>query len=504
MSAPAVSRSRFQLSHLTPTTSFSSLFDRTRRASFSLSMASLSVPTIVFLSLVLDLFAFTLPLPLFPRLIEWFTIRESSDPNGFLSQTLNFVSNIRGIFYNPASHSTKWDVVLLGGLMGSVFSTLQFLVSPRIGSLSDKYGRKRILLITMIGNILSAIIWMVSSNFATYMLSRVVGGLSEGNVQLAIAILSDVTTPAERSKALAHVGIAFAICFCIGPPIGAYFATRPLPSSLNTWGLELNVYVVPAAITLILLLVETLFLIVALPETRGKRIVSSTEKTNGASPSKPIKKASVEQRIKTLRTLRWLHFLFLGVFSGVEFTLTFLTFDLFDWNNRQNGALIGSIGIVSALLQGGYVRRATSKIGEGVMARRGVSSCAAGLVLLALLPNFTTSRPTLALRLLQGAAVCMAFTSATVVNSLTAFASLQCDDTSVDPITGKPKEHSQLAKGKALGQFRSSGQLGRAIGPLLACASYWTFGPSWTYAISAVAMTVLSVGMRPISATKSS
>ncbi|KAJ7665502.1 major facilitator superfamily domain-containing protein [Mycena rosella] len=468
------------------------------------------VETIVFLSLVLDLFAFTIPLPLFPRLIEWYTVRESSDPTGFLSRTLQFVSFIRGFLYKPSIHSRKWDVVLLGGLMGSVFSTLQFLVSPKIGSLSDKYGRKRILLITMIGNILSAVLWIQSTTFASYMLSRVVGGLSEGNVQLAIAILSDVTTPADRSKALAHVGIAFAICFCIGPPIGAYFASRPLPASINTFGLEFNVYAVPATITLVLLVLETLFLILALPETRGKRMQPVAEKpkatTNGASPAKPPHKAaSVEERIRILKSLRGLHFLFLGVFSGVEFTLTFLTFDLFDWNNKQNGMLIGSIGIVSALLQGGYVRRVTSKIGEGVMARRGVSSCAGGLVLLALLPQFVSTRPTLALRLLQAAAVCMAFTSATVVNSLTAFASLQCDEGAVDPITGKPtEEHPQLAKGKALGQFRSSGQLGRAIGPLLACASYWTFGPSLTYTVSAIAMTALYTGMGTIAATKSS
>jgi MFS family permease len=430
-------------------------------------------------------------------------VRESSDPNGFLSRTLHFVSTVRGLLYKPSIHSKKWDIVLLGGLMGSVFSTLQFIVSPKIGSLSDRYGRKRILLITMIGNILSAVLWLQSTTFATYMLSRVVGGLSEGNVQLAIAILSDVTTPANRSKALAHVGIAFAICFCIGPPIGAYFASRPLPASMSTFGLELNPYAVPAAITVVLLVLETLFLALALPETRGKRMVPPAEKPTNGAATKPTKKASVEQRIKILNTLRGLHFLFLGVFSGIEFTLTFLTFDLFDWNNKQNGALIGSIGIVSALLQGGYVRRATSKVGEGVMARRGVSSCAAALVLLAILPNFTSTQPTLAFRLLQGAAVLMAFTSATVVNSLTAFASLQCDESAVDPITGKPKEHPQLAKGKALGQFRSSGQLGRAIGPLLACASYWTFGPSITYTISAVAMTALSVGMRSIAATKS-
>jgi hypothetical protein len=183
-----------------------------------------------------------------------------------------------------------------------------------------------------------------------------------------------------------------------------------------------------------------------------------------------------------------------------------------DWDNKQNGMLIGSIGIISALLQGGYVRRAIATTGEGVMARRGVSSCAIGLFLLALMPRFVSTNITLAMKLLQGAAVCMAFTSATVVNSLTAFASLQCDEGVLDQDTGKPmEEHPQLAKGKALGQFRSSGQLGRAIGPLLgtlnhavltvnllyglACASYWTFGPSYTYGVSALAMVVLSASM---------
>ena len=140
---------------------------------------------------------------------------------------------------------------------------------------------------------------------------------------------------------------------------------------------------------------------------------------------------------------------------------------VFDWDNKKIGMLIGSIGIISAILQGGYVRRATSKIGEGVMARRGVASCAMGLILLALVPRSVANDKANAVRLLQGAAVCLAFTSATVVNSLTAFASLQCDE-GIDEDSGKPiLEHPQLAKGKALGKFRSSGQLGRAIGPLL-------------------------------------
>jgi hypothetical protein len=177
---------------------------------------------------------------------------------------------------------------------------------------------------------------------------------------------------------------------------------------------------------------------------------------------------------------------------------------VFDWSNTQNGKLIGSIGIISAVVQGGYVRRALTRVGELKIARRGTSSCAIGLVALALVPHFTLSRPALAFRLLQGAAVCMAFTSATVVNALTAHASLQCDDAPEGAAQGgdgkslKAIQRPELAKGQALGRFRSSGQLGRAIGPLLACTSYWTFGPSVTYAIGAVTMAGLSVHMRRV------
>jgi len=117
----------------------------------------------------------------------------------------------------------------------------------------------------------------------------------------------------------------------------------------------------------------------------------------------------------------------------------------------------------------------------------------------------------LAFRLLQIAAVGMAFTSATVVNALTAHASLQCDEapeletaaeTESRRRNGTPPRAAvprpELAKGQALGRFRSSGQLGRAIGPLFACASYWTFGPSITYAVGAVAMAGLSVLMHKV------
>ena len=188
----------------------------------------------------------------------------------------------------------------------------------------------------MLGNILSAVVWIQSTTFASYTLSRVIGGLSEGNVQLAIAILSDITSAADRSKALASVGIAFAICFCVGPPIGAYFASRPFPPNIIQ-GLELNIYATPAFLTLVLLVLETIFLAVALPETRFSRrsedksieidLGGDTAPSPGPSRSVQLRGKSIQDRLQLLKSMSTLHFLFLGVFSGVEFTLTFLTFD---------------------------------------------------------------------------------------------------------------------------------------------------------------------------------
>ena len=147
------------------------------------------------------------------------------------------------------------------------------------------------------------------------------------------------------------------------------------------------------------------------------------------------------------------------------------------------------------------------------MALRGAASCTVGFVVLALAPQFVTSNRDVAIALLHLAALFMAITSATVIPSLTAYTSLQCDR-GFDMDTGEPlQQHKQLALGKVMGQFRSSGQAGRAIGPLigkcclpldksssdssgLACTSYWTFGPSSTYAISAIAMSVVTACMK--------
>ncbi|CAG8454946.1 3848_t:CDS:2 [Acaulospora colombiana] len=376
----------------------------------------------------------------------------------------------------------KWDLVLLGGVLGSLYSFLQFVASPLIGSFSDKYGRRNTLLVTMIGNILSTFIWIFSKSFGWFVLSRVVGGLSEGNIQLSVAIVSDVTTQKTRSRGLALVGIAFAVSFTIGPAIGAFFASIDLAKTfpqLVEWGL--NPYSMPALVALLLLVVETTYLYLFLPET----VKTSTKKYDDSKPSAGNSQGSMKQRLRNLTVLNWTHFIFLFFFSGMEFTLTFLTFDLFDFTNMQNGKLLGYIGILSAMIQGGYVRRKAHELGEKRLVVQGVLSCAISLTIIASLTR--TSNGILWLYI---GATFLSFTSSTVVNCLTSIASMQCDDEEVQR-EASTADNRVVAKGQALGIFRSFGQLGRASGPIASCGLYWMAGSEKCYGLGALAMLII-------------
>ncbi|WVQ64936.1 uncharacterized protein L199_003106 [Kwoniella botswanensis] len=447
---------------------------------------SKSIVKIVFFALVLDLLAFTIPLPLFPRLTAWYLQLDSS-PDSLLSKLLWMSRKWRATLLSFSSTAQlsdvgkkEWDVVLLGGAMGSLFSFCQCLISPWLGSLSDKYGRKKVLLATMMGNMLSAFIWIQSTSFASFLLSRLVGGLSEGNVQLSTAIISDVTTPSTRSKSLALVGIAFSICFTLGPSLGAYFASQPLPlpSSSSSSENQLNIYALPATISLVLLLVETLYLAAKLPETKGWKISQDTTEENEKKDTKDSQiKLSAEERSRKLGFVGRLHGLFLLFFSGAEFTLTFLTYDLFQASNAQNGRLLSYIGILSALLQARHVRPSLSRLGELRVASFGILSCVFALSLLSILPlSSIVSSSRISTIVLYTSATCLSYTSATVVTGLTASAASLVDE---------------QQRGKALGGFRSKGQLGRAVGPLLASSIYWVKGPTVAYATLAGCLVVV-------------
>jgi hypothetical protein len=165
--------------------------------------------------------------------------------------------------------------------------------------------------------------------------------------------------------------------------------------------------------------------------------------------------------------------------------LTFLTYDLFSASNAQNGRLLSctshaptlltpDIGVLSALLQGRHVRPSMTRLGEVRLATRGILSCVLALGLLSLLPQpRIVSSYALSTTVLYAAATLLSYTSATVVSCLTA-AAAGC---TTEGAGGDPR----LQRGRALGGYRSKGQLGRAIGPILASSVYWVMGPKVCY-----------------------
>lgn len=138
---------------------------------------------------------------------------------------------------------------------------------------------------------------------------------SNRNVQLSIAIISDVVPAKERSRSLALVGAAFSLAFTLGPSLGAYFASRTFEDStlnVGTYSIELNRYWLPAAVSGILLVIETVGLYIFLPETKGWILETKETEKEGV-----VVERTKVGRIQRLRELESIHFAYLFCFSGM-------------------------------------------------------------------------------------------------------------------------------------------------------------------------------------------
>ncbi|KAI9861014.1 MAG: hypothetical protein M1824_002780 [Vezdaea acicularis] len=417
---------------------------------------------VLFISLLLDLISFTFILPLFPALLAFYRDLEvPSSPNAspsLLSRILTTLNTYKNAFSRPIS--SRYDIVLLGGALGSLFSLLQALASPLIGRLSDTHGRRTALLWSMAGNLLSVALWVAATDFRTFLASRVVGGLSEGNVQLATAIATDISSDAERGATMALVGACFCIAFTFGPALGAALASfRPVKA---------NPFVTAASFSLALITVETIYLYLYLPETLPS--------TRARAPSSPSNKSppttTPPRRTNSKLLLNATHFFFILFFSGIEFSLPFLTYDLFGYSSSQTGRLLGFMGLIASLLQASATRR----LHPLTNVRLGVTCCALSFLLLGAVQTQLA---------LYVAAAVLSVTTATVVTGLNALSSFEA------------AEHE---RGGVLGNHRSWGQVGRSCGPLVFCTLYWWAGREVAYAVGGVGMlgvvAVVGVGLR--------
>jgi ferrochelatase len=405
---------------------------------------------IVGLTIFLDLVGFSIIFPLFPSLAKHYL--EVDGNNIFLKAIFGFIANITN--YTASSSSVFSSIVLFGGMLGAIYSGLQFVAAPLWGAWSDKIGRKPVLTISMGGAVIGYAIWFFSGSFTLLIISRIIDGIMGGNISTATAVVADVTTKENRSKGMAIIGVAFALGFVVGPAIGGVLSLIDLTKMypiLADYGV--NPFSMPAAFACILSLFNTFWIGTKFkeslpPEKRG---------TNTTERSANIFKLFKPLPYPSLNSINLGYFLFLTAFSGMEFTLTFLAAERLQYTSMQNAYIFIYIGFIIAFVQGGVVRRKASDVGEKKMTIIGMVCLIPGLLLIS--QAYTSA-------MLYAGLFFLAVGSSMIVPCLTSLVTLYT-----------PAEE----QGRSVGIFRSMGALARVVGPILASIAYYKYGAAAPY-----------------------
>ena len=170
---------------------------------------------VILLTVFLDLVGFSIIFPLFPDMLEYYLDKE---PEVGIFHSL--VANLESLSGLQGEDARFAATVLFGGLLGSLYSVLQFVFAPIWGALSDRHGRRQILVVTVGGTALSYLLWIMADPFWLLIASRFLGGLMSGNLSVATAAVADVTDASNRAKGMGMIGAAFGLGFVIGPGIG--------------------------------------------------------------------------------------------------------------------------------------------------------------------------------------------------------------------------------------------------------------------------------------------
>lgn len=415
---------------------------------------------IIFLTLFLDLVGFSIIFPLFPAMLEYYL------PSSYGGSTLlgQLIAPLAGWAESSGATNPRFmTAVLFGGILGSLYSILQFICAPLWGAYSDRVGRRKVLLITISGLALSYIAWFFAASFWILVLARVLGGVMGGNLSVATAAVADSTTREKRSSGLAIIGIAFGLGFIVGPAIGGLLAKIDLSviaPALKAFGV--NPFSMPALVSLILTTINLIWVYRRFEETLP------AEKRGEPNPER--KGLAVFRLFQcpdpATRRTNLVYLVYMLAFSGMEFTLTFLASERFDFTPAQNGGMFVFIGLILVLVQGGIVRRLASPIGEKRLAIAGIAFGVAAFLALAI---------AMQLGLFFGALALMAFSIGLASPTLSALVSLYS---------------SESDQGTNLGIFRSAGSLARAIGPLTAAFVYFIYGSKSAYLFGALVVII--------------
>ncbi len=413
---------------------------------------------VIFLTLYIDLIGFSIIFPLGPDLLtHYLNLEGNTGALGWMLGQVNALAHSFGI--------ESYAPVLFGGVLSSVFSILQFIFAPFWGSVSDRRGRRGVLLLSVAGTAVGYFLWLISGSFWLFLVSRIVSGAFSGNISVATAAVADVTSRAERSKAMGVVGAAFGLGLVTGPGLGAFAARYNLLDShpsLARFGI--NPFSVPALISLSLCVVNLVWI-----KRRFKETLSAEARGAALEPRlrNPVS-AILGLGNPALRRANLVAFVFSVAFVAMESSLTFLATRRFGYTSSQNGLMLAFLGICAVITQGYIVRKLLVKMEEIRVLTIGLGLTTIGLLMVAY--------PGAPWLLYAGIAVLA--TGSGLVNPATS---------GLISLYAGPAE-----QGRVLGIFRSLGSLSRAITPVCAGVLFWWRGGTSVF-IAGAAMSLAAL-----------
>lgn len=258
------------------------------------------------------------------------------------------------------------------GLLGSAYPAMQFIGAPILGRLSDRYGRKPVLIVSQIGTLIGFLILGFATTLPMLFLSRIIDGISGANISTAQAAITDVTTEKNRTQGLGLIGAAFGLGFVLGPAIAGI-------------GLALsnNDYRVPAFIAAGFSLTSIILTLVLFKETLP-------EEKRGDSASRPNRSfGAMAQAVRNpaIGLLLILIFAQQLAFGGFEQLLALFTLGRLGLNAIGNTAIFIFIGLIIVVVQGGLVGRWSRRFGDRRMIYAGLALLSIGLLALAFTPR---------------------------------------------------------------------------------------------------------------------
>jgi DHA1 family tetracycline resistance protein-like MFS transporter len=339
--------------------------------------------------------------------------------------------------YAARYHASALDI----GLLFSIYSGCQFIASPILGAISDRFGRRPVLIFSQLGSALGYLLLGLVMNlhwvnpfYALLLIycSRFIDGISGGNISTAQAYISDVTTPQNRARGMGVIGAAFGVGFATGPALGALLVTfhPALPgyfAAAMSFGAMLQTYF-------------------RLPESRVHQPATSGQWLH------PSRFAPIFRHSRLVQLLL-IAFISMAAFVMLESMVALFlsnehTFSFHDW---QVGLYYAFLGVIIALVQGGFIGRLTKRFGEWPLAIVGPVFVAVGMGMLAIV-GF---KPILLILIVGGAINAIGRSLQTP--TLYALISQNSD----------PKE-----QGMVFGLNQGMASIARVIGPIIAAAAY--------------------------------